>query len=72
MNYANIIKIQKHYNYCGRPFNRINIEFMPLSGKYCAQFYGCDYLQMFTIYATTYDLLMSDIAELISEVNENQ
>jgi hypothetical protein len=68
MTRENILKLQEHQNYCGRPFNRLNIEFMPFSNKYSAQFYGCDYLHMFSIYAGSYDNLMSDIAELINEV----
>ena len=67
MNQQHILKLKEHQKYCGRPFNRLNIEFMPFSNKYSAQFYGCDFLQMFTIYAGSYELLMSDIAELINE-----
>lgn len=72
MTRENILKLQEHQAYCGRPFNRLNIEFMPLSGKYSAQFYGCDYQLMFTIYAGSYNLIMSGISELISEANENK
>lgn len=69
MNQQHILKLKEHQLYFNRPFNRLNIEFMPLSGKYSAQFYGCDYMQMFTIYAGSYELLMSDISELINEAN---
>lgn len=72
MNQEHIFQLKQHKKYCGRPFNRLSIEFMPFAGKYSAQFYGCDFLQMFTIYAPTYELLMSDISELINEVNKTK
>ena len=72
MNQQHILKLKEHQNYCGRPFTRLDIQLLPLSGKYCAQFYGSDYMLMFSIYAGTYELLMSDISELINEVNQTK
>lgn len=67
MNQQHILQLKEHKKYCGRPFNQLIIQFMPFTNKYSAQFQGCDYLHMFTIYAPTYELLMSDISELINE-----
>jgi hypothetical protein len=63
-----IKKLTEHYQYCGRSFNRLNIEYMPISGKYSAQFYSCSHLRLATIYADSYDTLMSDISQIIEAI----